>query len=253
MTPSGTPRDLESRTPDEARAAVTRLKDELAAAKVDTENRRTVVEAITATIGDRILDARAAGDNAAEVVAQGELMAARNEAEVAQKIVDALTRRIIEADKAVLVADANALREEAEHLMEEARPRLAKARQLLDELYEAEAVHAIPEPWPHPSGAVASGSWRRSRTGEMLVEIIEREQRATALEIRSGVSPRPSILTGIADVAWHVGWEGVLESVATIKVTGGQLDDATAALAGREVPPPFSPTREQIMRAGMKG
>ena len=85
--------------------------------------------------------------------------------------------------------------------------------------------------------------------GEMLVEIIERERRATALEIRSGVSPRPSILTGIADVAWHVGWEGVLESVATIKVHGSRLDDASAVLAGKPAPEAPNPTAAEIAAA----
>jgi len=253
MTPSGTPRDLESRTPDEARAAVTRLKDELAAAKVDTENRRTVVEAITATIGDRILDARAAGDNAAEVAAQGELMAARSEAEVAVKIVDALGKRIEDAERDVLRAEAASIRADVAERWPAIAARLDYAARLLDELHEAEGVRWLPGPWVQPSGACGNGSWSRTSTGSLLAEVLVLERHARALESRAGVVSLPSILNGRGDVALHLGNPGLIESPIQLKITGSQLDAASAVLAGKPAPETPNPSREQIMRAGMKG
>jgi len=240
-------------TLDEAKAAVTRLKDELAAAKVDTENRRTVVEAITATIGDRILDARAAGDNAAEVAAQGELMAARSEAEVAVKIVDALGKRIEDAERDVLRAEAQELRAQVVAEWPDVEARLDYAARLLDELHEAEGVRWLPGPWVQPSGAVGAGSWQRTKTGELLAALIESEHRAVALESRAGVVSPPSILNGRADVGLHLGSLGSLESPIQLKVHGSRLDAASAVLAGRETPAPFTPTAQQVARVKLGG
>jgi len=232
-------------TPDEACAAVERLRNELAAATEDLTTRRATLEEIEGNIGDRLLDAKLAKDDKAAATINADLAAARLAVETSGKVVDALEKRIAQAQRDVLVADAHALRAETARLMEEVRPRLEKTSKLLDQLHEVEDVRVIPEPWVHPSGVVPSGSWKRTRTGEILFAIIDLERRAVALEARSGVSPRPSILEGVTDVPWHLGSEGIVEAGVPIKVGGSELDKAAAALMGKPLPV-AEPTVQQI-------
>lgn len=247
-------RSEETLTPDEARAAVTRLKDELAAAKVDAEKSQTAVETIMGTIGDRVLDARAAGDNAAEVAAQGELTSARTEIEVAERIVDALGKRITEAEKAVHVADARALRDEARRLWAEVAPHLAESNAMLDALAEREGTRFLPWPVAHPSGAYANGSWSRTVTGAKLGAILELEREAAHIESRAGIAPQPSLLEGVAGIGLHLGCGGTVEAAVPIKVSGSQLDGAAASLRGERPEPPdgFAALRAELKAKGVQ-
>jgi hypothetical protein len=237
-------------TPDEARAALARVSDAATKAREELLNRQAELAALEEEAGTRLFNARLNSDTDEETKVESDIDIARKAVDTAQRIVDASEGAIRTAQKAVYTADAHELREQAAQIMVDVRPRLAATRKLLDALAEAEDVHAMPEPHAAPSGAVATGSWRRSRTGTMLAEVIERERHAAHLEARAGAVSPPSLLVGLPDVAWHLGNPGVIEAAIPLKVGGrSYIDDATARLMGKPVPEEHpTPSRAEIVR-----
>jgi len=87
-----------------------------------------------------------------------------------------------------------------------------------------------------------------------VAELIELERKAVALETRAGVVSPPSIVAGRADLALFLGCRGSFEAAVQLKVGGASyLDDASAVLGGRKLPPPFKPTVEQLVQAKLGG
>jgi hypothetical protein len=238
----------ETNTTTEATAALDRLKAEREKAMEEAARLREDLDTLETTTGDRLLTARLDGDADAAARIRAELQAARDTLADAEKVVNAADRAIIEAGKVVHLAEAMELRAEAGRLFDEAEPRLKTTAKMLDALHDHEAVSVIPGPWKHPSGAAATGSWQRSKTGEILASIIELETRAAHLERHVGQPSPPSILAGIPDVAWHIGNPGTIEQAAPIAVHGSQLDDASAVLMGKLPTDRPTPDRGEIAR-----
>jgi hypothetical protein len=200
-------------TPDEARAAVQRLKDEQVAATVDLSQRRATLAEIEAHVGDRLLDARIAKDDAAAAKINADLAAARLAAETAGTVSAAIERRIKAANRDVLLADANALRVEAGRLWKELAPRLAESNAMLDALAEREGTRWLPFPVVDPSGVLRNGSWSQTNCGAELAKIADAERAASHLERIAGVAPGTSCLPVDADgnyIPLHVGNPGVV-------------------------------------------
>jgi len=207
---------------DEAKAVLARLKKERNKAVDDLVTRRNHVKELEVSVGERLVDARLADDAKAEGAAQSELVAARADVEIGEKMIGALDRRIVAAQKDVHIADAHAMRQEAARLWREVEPRLSETNALLDSLAEREGVRWLPWPVAHPSGACLEGSWQQTKTGELLVAIIEAERGATHLESVAGIAPGPSCLLDV-NVYLHLGSGGVLRASGPIKVGGSQL------------------------------
>jgi hypothetical protein len=211
-------------TPDEARAAVQRLETELAVARDDLVLRQLTLAGAEATIGDRLVELRLSGDALAETAAQAAVGAARTAVDLAEKMIDALDARIRESAKDVHIADAHALRAQAAELWKAVAPRLAETNRMIDALAEREGTRWMPWPVLQPSGVYMDGSWRRTKTGETLAAIIERERAATHLETRAGAKPGPSCLPADESYRLHLGNGGMLRTTgAPLTVGNSQL------------------------------
>jgi len=237
----------------EAQTALDRLHDEARRATAELTAAREALDRLETESGDRLLAARLDADEAAAEGIREELAAARLAVAEGEKIVAACERAIEAAQLDVLAAEAASIRADVAERWPAIAARLDYAARLLDELHEAEGVRWLPGPWVQPSGAVGAGSWQRTKTGELLAALIESEHRAVALESRAGVVSPPSILNGRADVGLHLGSLGSLESPIQLKVHGSRLDAASAVLAGRETPAPFTPTAQQVARVKLGG
>jgi len=237
----------------EAQTALDRLQEEKRRAVDELTAAREALDRLETESGDRLLAARLDGDEDAAASIREELARARLAVAEGEKIAAACDRAIRQGEKDVLAAEAREIRADVAVRWPAIRDRLDAAAELLDQLRETEHTWFIPSPWIQPSGVCGAGSWSRTRTGELLASLIESEHRAVSLESRAGTESPPSILNGRADVGLHLGCLGSLESPIQLKVTGSQLDAASAVLAGREVPPPFTPTAQQIAHAKLGG
>jgi len=93
----------------------------------------------------------------------------------------------------------------------------------------------------------------RTATGRLMADIADLERRATVLETQAGLTPQNSIMAAVLPSAgWHLGSMGILVTRPLV-VHGSQLDDASLALAGKPIPPPFTPTAQQIAHAKLGG
>ena len=223
----------------EAQTALDRLQEEKARAASELAAAREALDRLETESGDRLLAARLDGDETAAKGIREELAAAR--------------LAVAEGEKDVLAAEAREIRADVAVRWPAIRDRLDAAAELLDQLRETEHTGFIPSPWIQASGVCGAGSWSRTQTGELLAALIESEHRAVALESRAGVVSPPSILNGRADVGLHLGSLGSLESPIQLKVHGSRLDAASAVLAGRETPAPFTPTAQQVARVKLGG
>jgi len=237
----------------EAQGALDRLQEEKARAASELAAAREALDVAETSSGDRLLTARLDADEAAAASIRAELTKARAAVADLEAIATAADRAIIVAERDVQLATAADLRRQAAALWEEAEKRLQAASERLGQLYETEGVRWLPWPVVAPSGAVAAGSWSQTVTGRLLAEILELEHRADHLEHRAGATPGASILPNDPAIALHVGCPGVIEAVGAVKVGGSVLDAASAALAGHEVPAPFTPTAQQIAHAKLGG
>ena len=237
----------------EAQTALARLQEEKARAVDELTAAREALDRLETESGDRLLAARLDADEAAAEGIREELAAARLAVAEGEKIVAACERAIRQGEKDVLAAEAREIRADVAVRWPAIRDRLDAAAELLDQLRETEHRWFIPSPWIQPSGVCGAGSWSRTQTGELLAALIESEHRAVALESRAGVVSPPSILNGRADVGLHLGSLGSLESPIQLKVHGSRLDAASAVLAGRETPAPFTPTAQQVARVKLGG
>jgi len=237
----------------EAQTALARLQEEKARAASELAAAREALDRLETESGDRLLAARLDGDETAAKGIREELAAARLAVAEGEKIVAACERAIRQGEKDVLAAEAREIRADVAVRWPAIRDRLDAAAELLDQLRETEHTGFIPSPWIQASGVCGAGSWSRTQTGELLAALIESEHRAVALESRAGVVSPPSILNGRADVGLHLGSLGSLESPIQLKVHGSRLDAASAVLAGRETPAPFTPTAQQVARVKLGG
>jgi len=242
---------METRT--EAQTALARLQEEKRRAVDELTAAREALDRLETESGDRLLVARLNSDETAAKGIREELARARQAVAEGEKIVAACVRAIRQGEKDVLAAEAWELREQIVAEWPAIRDRLDAAAELLDQLRETEHTGFIPSPWVQASGVCGNGSWMRTSTGSLLAEVLELERRAVALESRAGVVSLPSILNGRGDVALHLGNPGAIESPIQLKITGSQLDAASAKLVGHEVPAPFSPTAQQIARVKLGG
>jgi len=232
----------------EAQTALARLQEEKARAVDELTAAREALDRLETESGDRLLAARLDADEAAAEGIREELAAARLAVAEGEKIAAACDRAIRQGEKDVLAAEARELRADVAVRWPAIRDRLDAAAELLDQLRETEHTGFIPSPWIQASGAVGAGSWQRTRTGELLAEVLELERRAVALESRAGTESPPTILAGRADIGLHLGNMGVIESPIQLKVHGSRLDDASAVLAGKPAPETPNPSRDEIAR-----
>ena len=237
----------------EAQTALDRLRAEKARAVDELAAAREALDVAETSSCDRLLTARLNADEAAAASIREELAAARLAVAEGEKIVAACERAIRQGEKDVLAAEAREIRADVAVRWPAIRDRLDAAAELLDQLRETEHTGFIPSPWIQASGVCGAGSWSRTQTGELLAALIESERRAVSLESRAGVVSPPSILNGRADVGLHLGSLGSLESPIQLKVHGSRLDAASAVLAGRETPAPFTPTAQQVARVKLGG
>jgi len=241
-------------TRSEAQAALDRLREEKARATEELAAAREALDRLETESGDRLLATRLAGDETAAAVIREELTVARLAVAEGEKIITACDRAIEAAQRDVLAAQAHELRADVAKRWPQLRDRIAATQKILDELTARESVRWIPEPVVAESGAVASGSWRRTKTGEAVAALIELEREAAALESRAGVVSPPSIVAGRADLALFLGSPGTFAAAVQLKVGGASyIDDASAVLGGRKLPEPYVPTVQDLVRVKLGG
>ena len=233
---------------DAAKAALAKVEEAAVSARVELEYHQDELARLEEASGRRLFAARLDADEDEEARITGELDAVRKDIEVSQRIVAAAGAAVRDAVRDVQAAEAAAIRADVAKRWPAIRDRLDAAAELLDQLRETEHTGFIPSPWIQPSGAVGAGSWQRTRTGELLAEVLELERRAVALESRAGTESPPTILAGRADIGLHLGNMGVIESPIQLKVHGSRLDDASAVLAGKPAPETPNPSRDEIAR-----
>ena len=233
----------------EAQTALARLQEEKARAASELAAAREGLDRLETESGDRLLTARLDGDETAAKGIREELAAARGHVSELEKIAVACDRAIRQGEKDVLAAEAAELREDVLRRWPEVRNRIDETAKVLDALFVAEGCRFWPGPQPLPSGACPEGSMMRTATGRLMADIADLERRATVLETQAGLTPQNSIMAAVLpSAAWHFGSVGVLVTRPLV-VHGSQLDDASAALAGREVPKTPDPTAAEIAAA----
>jgi hypothetical protein len=219
-------------TPEDARSALVQVSDAARKAQEDLAQRQGKFAALEKESGARLFDARLNSDTSKEAKIEQDLDKVRRGVETAQRIADASQAAIKAAQREVWKAEAGELRAEVAQMWPEVEARLDAAAKLLDELREAEGTQFIPALWARPEGTTALGSWKRTKTGKVLIEILDKERRASDLETRTGIESPPSVAEGRdrAEIALHCGYMGV-STVAPLK--GSEIDKASAALYGR--------------------
>jgi hypothetical protein len=235
-------------SPDEARAALNRVQEAAERARAELGTRRGALAELEEEAGTRLFNARLNSDTDEETRIEQDLDIARKAVATAQKIVDASSAAIRMAQSEVWKAEACQIRADIATRRPDVEARLDHAAELLTTLHDVEGVHWLPQPHVAPSGAVAAGSWARTRTGEAVEALLMDERRAIALERQAGIESPPSVVAERSDLALHLGCQGTIEQAAPIAVRGSQLDDASAALTGREPAQQPTPDRDMIAR-----
>jgi hypothetical protein len=217
---------------DTARAALDRVSEAARKAQEDLAQRQGKFAALEKESGARLFDARLKGNISKEEKVKADIEEAKAGVETAQRITNASREAIKAAQHEVWKAEAGELRAEVAQMWPEVEARLDVAAKLLDDLREAEGTQFIPALWARPEGTTALGSWKRTKTGKVLIEILDKERRASDLETRTGIESPPSVAEGRdrAEIALHCGYMGV-STVAPLK--GSAIDKASAALYGR--------------------
>jgi len=223
-------------------AAATKAHDELAKREAD-------LAALEEESGTRLFNARLATDADAETKIAAEIAAAKQTVETQRRIAAAAKAAIQSAQRDVWAAEAAELREDVRLRWPKVRNRIDETAKVLDELADVEGCRFWPGPQPLPSGACPEGSMMRTATGRLMADIADLERRATVLETQAGLTPQNSIMAAVLpSAAWHFGSMGILVTRPLV-VHGSQLDDASAALAGREIPETPEPTAAEIAAA----
>ena len=207
------------KTVDKANQELQRVRDAIQTAKDDLAARIEALATIEKGVGQRLFDARLAKDAKKESAINAELDAARQAVETSRLISKSGQESQKTAHHVLYEAEAVELREQVSKLWPAVKKRIVATRILLDELAKVEDVSWMPFPWATKIGVFKAGSWSRTKTGELLFEIVDLERRASIKETQAEKTPLASILIDSKDEAGlHLGCEGVLNRTMPIAV-----------------------------------